>query len=95
MPQANTDITSLGSLREYTIEIEFTVWATAANGQGQTKVAELLDNLQATLEGATSTLDAAKIKFESFNASRIDKVEVNEQKLYTAGAIATFTTFAL
>ena len=80
---------TLADLRQYKFNVEFSVWATAA--QGQAKIAELLDNLQATLEGSTATLNSNQIKFERFEASKIDKVEVNEQKLYTAGGIAVFT----
>lgn len=94
MPEAGIpDTVSLGDLKTYSFSIEFSVWATAA--QGQAKVAELLDNIQATLEANTTALNAEKIKFDTFSPSRVDKVEVNEQKLYTAGAIATFSTFAL
>ena len=94
MPQAEVpDALSLDGTRQYRFTVEFSVWATAAQGQGQAKVAELLDNLQNTLTTNTTTLNGHKIKFESFDPSRVDKVEVNEQKLYTAGAIATFTTY--
>lgn len=92
MPEAGIpDTVSLGDIKNYSFSIEFSVWATAA--QGQAKVAELLDNIQATLEANTTSLNAEKIKFDTFSPSRVDKVEVNEQKLYTAGAIATFSTY--
>jgi hypothetical protein len=92
MPQAEVpEALSLGAARQHTFTVEFSVWVTAS--QGQAKVAELLDNLQNTLLTNTTTLNGHKIKFESFDPSRVDKVEVNEQKLYTAGAIATFTTY--
>jgi hypothetical protein len=92
MPEAEVpESLTLSEVRQHTFTIEFSVWVTAS--QGQAKVAELLDNLQSTLESNTSTLTGHKIKFESFSPSRVDKVEVNEQKLYTAGGIASFSTF--
>ena len=92
MPEAEVPAAiSLDGTRQYQFTIEFSAWATAT--QGQAKIAELLDNIQATLEANTTSLNTEKIKFELFSPSRVDKVEVNEQKLYTAGAIATFSTY--
>jgi hypothetical protein len=79
-----------GTKREYRVMVEFVCYATATGtGQGQAKVAAMLDNLQSTFE-STGT---ANLLFVSMSPSSIERLEVNEQKLYAAGGMATFAFY--
>jgi hypothetical protein len=84
-----------GDKREYLVEIEFTFWATPdSNSQGQAKVAAMVDNVQATLEANQTSLLSDNLILVSASPSEINIVEVNEQKLYTAGLLVTFMVTA-
>lgn len=85
-----------GSLRIYNGEMEITFWAKAdANTQGQAKVAAMMDNVQATLEANQSTLNTTdQLQLISLSPSAVEAVEVNGEKLYTAGLILSFEVTA-
>lgn len=98
MPMADvgfTGATSIdGSKRVYEVVVEFGFWATALSGQGQLKVAQMMDNLQSTLEANQASLLTSNLALISFSPSSVERVDVNEQKLYTAGAMLVFEVLA-
>lgn len=76
-----------GSKYQYNVVAEFEVYA--LQGQGQVKVAQMLDNLQATFEG--NSLASNNLLFERLEDDDIDKIEVNNSKLFMSSATVTFT----
>jgi hypothetical protein len=87
MPEVNLDEPTMdGSTRQYRLEVPMEVYATRA--QGQVKIAQMLDNLQATLEGNS----IANLKFETLSSGGPpEKIEVNNDKLYGCGVVLNFT----
>lgn len=76
-----------GSVRQYEVIARLSVYAQV--GDGQVSVAQMLDSVQAAFDG--SDLSSDNLEFEGADFSEIDKLEVNEEKLYTAGVILRFT----
>ena len=87
-----------GSKRDYEVSIEFTFWASATGtGQGQAKIAQMMDAVQAALEAnqtSGTALLSDNLILVSWSPSSVERIEVNQQKLYTAGLMATFMVTA-
>lgn len=79
-----------GSKREYLITASLDVVAT--RNQGQVKITEMLDSVLVAFDNVD--LSANNLMFETMDSSEIARIEVNEEKLYTAGVILTFTLTA-
>lgn len=73
----------------YRIEAMLDVYTTAESGQGPAKIAAILDAIQDYLE--TTDLSSDNLIYEDLDASDISRFEHNEQTLYNAGVILSFT----
>lgn len=76
-----------GSKRTYTLSAEVEVFAKVEDGP--VVIAQMLDSVQTAFDGVDLSSD--NLIFEDLDASNIDKVEINRDKLYTAGLILRFT----
>ena len=76
----------------YKVEAMLDVYTTAESGQGPAKIAAVLDSIQNYLE--TTDISSDNLIYEDIDASDISRFEHNEQTLYNAGVILSFTLTA-
>jgi len=76
----------------YRVEAMLDVYTTQESGQGPAKIAAILDAIQDYLE--TNSFSSDNLIYEDVDSTDIVQFVHNEQTLYTAGVILTFTLTA-